>query len=59
MAEPSTLAGAGAFVGRYRIVDELGVGGMATVHLARADGPGGFQKWVALKRIHPHLAEDA
>src|SRR5690606_3832169 len=42
----------------YRVVDEIGVGGMASVHLARADGPGGFQKWVAIKRIHKHLAED-
>lgn len=31
---------------------------MATVHLARMDGPGGFQKWVAIKRIHPNLVED-
>lgn len=31
---------------------------MASVHLARVDGPGGFQKWVAIKRIHPHLVED-
>ncbi|KYF94942.1 hypothetical protein BE20_05015 [Sorangium cellulosum] len=31
---------------------------MASVHLARMDGPGGFQKWVAIKRIHPHLVED-
>jgi serine/threonine-protein kinase len=46
------------FLGRYRVVDEIGVGGMASVHLARADGPGGFQKWVAIKRIHPHLVED-
>lgn len=46
------------FLGRYRVVDELGVGGMASVHLARVDGPGGFQKWVAIKRIHPHLVED-
>src|ERR1700730_4512111 len=46
------------FLGRYRVVDEIGVGGMASVHLARMDGPGGFQKWVAIKRIHPHLLED-
>src|ERR1700684_4575381 len=46
------------FLGRYRVVDEIGVGGMASVHLARVDGPGGFQKWVAIKRIHPHLVED-
>jgi serine/threonine-protein kinase len=46
------------FLGRYRVVDEIGVGGMASVHLSRMDGPGGFQKWVAIKRIHPHLVED-
>ena len=46
------------FLGRYRIVDEIGTGGMATVHLARVDGPEGFQKWVAVKRIHPHLLDD-
>jgi eukaryotic-like serine/threonine-protein kinase len=46
------------FLGRYRVVDEIGVGGMASVHLARADGAGGFQKWIAIKRIHPHLIED-
>jgi serine/threonine protein kinase len=46
------------FLGRYRVVEEIGVGGMASVHLARMDGPGGFQKWVAIKRIHPHLVED-
>ncbi|MDB4943586.1 MAG: serine/threonine protein kinase, partial [Labilithrix sp.] len=51
--------GAGTyFLGRYRIVDEIGLGGMASVHLARMDGPGGFQKWVAIKKIHPHLVED-
>ncbi len=46
------------FLGRYRVVDEIGVGGMASVHLARMDGPGGFQKWIAIKRIHGHLIED-
>ncbi len=57
----STPDGRGAgtyFLGRYRVVDEIGIGGMASVHLARMDGPGGFQKWVAIKRIHPHLVED-
>jgi serine/threonine-protein kinase len=45
------------FLGRYLVVDEIGCGGMASVHLGRLDGPGGFHKWVALKRIHPHLVE--
>jgi eukaryotic-like serine/threonine-protein kinase len=52
------LPGGTYFLGRYRVVDEIGIGGMASVHLARMDGPGGFQKWVAIKRIHPHLVED-
>src|SRR5215471_11779157 len=53
------VRGAGTyFLGRYRVVDEIGIGGMASVHLGRMDGPGGFQKWVAIKRIHPHLVED-
>src|SRR5438105_9580334 len=58
-AQPAaSQPGATFFLGRYRVVDEIGVGGMASVHLARMDGPGGFQKWVAIKRIHPHLVED-
>jgi serine/threonine-protein kinase len=56
--EASPPAAGTYFLGRYRVVDEIGVGGMASVHLARMDGPGGFQKWVAIKRIHPHLVED-
>jgi len=46
------------FLGRYRIIDEIGLGGMASVHLARVDGLGGFQRWFAIKRIHAHLVED-
>jgi serine/threonine-protein kinase len=53
------VSGRTYFLGRYRVVDEIGIGGMASVHLARVDGPGGFQKWVAIKRIHSHLVEDA
>jgi len=49
---------AGDGLGRYGIVGVIGVGGMARVHLAHLDGPGGFRKWVAIKRIHRHLAGD-
>ena len=52
---PSPLARAERF-GRYRLCFELASGGMATVYLAHAGGPGRFQKHVALKRIHAHLA---
>jgi serine/threonine-protein kinase len=31
---------------------------MATVYLARLSGAGGFQRFVAIKRLHPHLAND-
>jgi len=46
-------------VGRYDICFELAAGGMATVYLARVDGPGGFRKLVALKCIHPHLVRQS
>jgi len=31
---------------------------MATVYLARLSGVGGFQRFVAIKRLHPHLARE-
>ena len=43
-------------VDRYELVGELASGGMATVFLARLTGVGGFQRFVAIKRLHPHLA---
>jgi serine/threonine-protein kinase len=45
-------------IGRYQLCFELASGGMASVYLARAEGDPGFQKLVALKRIHPHLADE-
>ena len=45
-------------LGRYQLTSQIASGGMATVFLAMMEGPGGFEKVVALKRIHPHLAEE-
>jgi len=45
-------------IGRYKLCFELAAGGMATVYLARVDGAPGFEKLVALKRIHRHLAKE-
>ncbi len=45
-------------IGRYELCFELASGGMASVYLARAEGSPGFEKLVALKRIHPHLADE-
>jgi len=43
--------------GPFRLVCEIASGGMATVHLAINRGVAGFEKFVAVKRIHPHLAQ--
>jgi eukaryotic-like serine/threonine-protein kinase len=43
-------------IDRYELVAEIASGGMATVFLARLSGVGGFQRFVAIKRLHPHLA---
>jgi serine/threonine-protein kinase len=43
---------------RYELVAELASGGMATVFLGRILGVGGFQRFVAIKRLHPHLASE-
>lgn len=44
--------------GHYVVVAKLGQGGMCEVHLALHEGPSGFRKLVALKRLFPHLEED-
>src|SRR5271165_3832654 len=51
-------APAGLFVGRYAIFDRIAAGGMATVHVARLVGEGGFARTVAVKRLHPQFALD-
>jgi eukaryotic-like serine/threonine-protein kinase len=43
--------------GRYRLTRRLARGGMAEVFLAAQQGPGGFARTVAVKRILPHLAD--
>ncbi len=47
-----------ARVGRYEIVDELAVGGMARLFRARTRGPHGFEKLVVIKTILPQLASN-
>ncbi|MBX3274440.1 MAG: serine/threonine protein kinase [Sandaracinaceae bacterium] len=43
-------------VGPYELLRRIGVGGMATVYLARLGGVEGFTRIYALKVLHPHLA---
>jgi len=45
-------------VGEYEIVARLKSGGMATLFLAHRRGAAGFQRFVAIKVVHPHLATD-
>ncbi len=45
-------------LGRYAIYDVIAAGGMATVHYGRLLGPVGFARTVAIKRLHPQLAQD-
>jgi serine/threonine-protein kinase len=50
---------AGAVIGRWEVIRRLGSGGMADVFLARARGEAGFEKQVAIKVMHPHLARNS
>jgi len=54
----SANLGPGAMIGRWEILKRLGSGGMADVYLARARGEAGFEKQVAVKVMHPHLARN-
>ncbi|HSN83539.1 MAG TPA: serine/threonine-protein kinase [Polyangiales bacterium] len=47
---------AGRQLGRYEILTQLATGGMASVYIARAQGVAGFERLVAIKVLHPHLA---
>ena len=46
-------------VGRYAIFDEIAAGGMATVHLGRLIGAGGFSRVVARVAVAPPVAGPA
>ncbi len=45
-------------LGPYELLKKLATGGMAEIYEARRDGPHGFSKRIALKRILPQLAAD-
>jgi formylglycine-generating enzyme required for sulfatase activity/serine/threonine protein kinase len=44
--------------GRYALYGEIASGGMATVHFGRLVGAVGFNRPVAIKRLHPQYAKD-
>lgn len=54
---PSNLV-AGSMIGRWEVIRRLGSGGMADVYLAHSRGEAGFEKLVAIKVMHSHLARN-
>ena len=56
-------AGAGSLLGKrlgkYEILALLALGGTAEIYLARIAGAAGFEKYVVVKCLHDHLADDA
>ena len=45
-------------MGRYYLHDEIASGGMASIHIGRLQGPVGFSRTVAIKRLHAQFAKD-
>jgi serine/threonine protein kinase len=48
----------GETFGRYRLIEQIGVGGMAVVYRASAEMRGGEPHQVVIKRVLPALSED-
>jgi serine/threonine-protein kinase len=42
--------------GKYFLTEKLATGGMAEIYLAKLVGPGGFEKPLVIKQIHPKLS---
>jgi serine/threonine-protein kinase len=57
-AAPAVAADGAIRLGRYELLQPLGIGGMAEVFKARTQGPGGFERQVVIKRILPGHTED-
>jgi len=58
-AAPATSPEQGERFGQYTLLERIAVGGMAEVWKARMRGVEGFQKTVAIKKILPHLTDNA
>src|SRR5262245_12077358 len=57
-SELAPVAGSARTFGKYRLLAELGRGGMADVHLGVAVGPAGFSKLQVIKRLRPGVMDE-
>ena len=53
-----TTAEAVSVIGRYTLVDRIGLGGMAEIYSAVTTGEGNFRRPVVIKRLRPELTVD-
>jgi serine/threonine protein kinase len=58
LSEGRIVNAAGGAPSKFRLVAELGRGGMGNVYLAVVSGPAGFNKLQVIKRLRPELAQD-
>lgn len=60
MPQPPKNAGSlvGQRLGKYELLALIALGGTAEIYLARIDGTAGFEKYVVVKCLHDHLADD-
>jgi len=57
-APASPASGAPVTLGRYRLLERIGEGGMAEIFVAAAHGAEGFVRRFVVKRMHAHLARN-
>lgn len=58
LEDPLAKDGESSDYGRYSLLERVASGGMAEVFRAKRKGVEGFEKIVAVKRIHPHLSSN-
>ncbi len=58
LTPPEAQGSAGKHSNRYLLFDQIGSGGMASVYVGCLAGAEGFERLVAIKRIHEHLAKE-
>ncbi|HWL85425.1 MAG TPA: hypothetical protein VNO21_06465, partial [Polyangiaceae bacterium] len=46
-------------VGRYHLLEEVGRATFGPLHLARFEGPNGFQRWSSVMEVESRFSRDA